>query len=130
MQKIALFQNNGEKVGEFNVEETIEVGDTLKIGSVKPFFAHIKKINESKEPQEVFSDNIVNCPLCNNTGLQKIGETKSTLKPCPNGCKTNPGLSHPSDAEHPDRCYICNDIGMTGTGPCSCKFAQQLQNGR
>lgn len=130
MPKIVLFQRDGTKVGEFHVNEAVEIGDTLRIGEAQPFSAYITRIDESKNPIEVFSNNIVVCPLCNNTGLQKVGETKSTVRPCPNGCKSDQSLSHPSDAEHPDHCNLCNDTGVTATGPCFCKFAQQLQSGR
>lgn len=65
------------------------------------------------------------CKLCNGTGYQKIPGTVSVaIKPCPNGCKTNLNLSHPSDAENLDHCNLCDDAGIIGTGPCSCKFGQ------
>lgn len=133
MKKIILFQRDGKKVGEFNVDNNqlpIESGDTLIIGKVIPFSAHIQRVDESKDPMEIFSNNTINCPLCNNTGFQKIGETKSTTRSCPNGCLSDYSLSHSSDAENQDHCFLCNDTGITTTGLCSCKFAQNLQSGR
>ncbi|HNZ86487.1 MAG TPA: hypothetical protein PLD95_02610 [bacterium] len=67
------------------------------------------------------------CKLCNGTGNQKIHGTVSvTIKPCPNGCQPNQCLSHPSDAEHPDHCNLCNDTGITSMGSCCCKFTQTI----
>ncbi|MDD4289965.1 MAG: hypothetical protein PHH83_01670 [Patescibacteria group bacterium] len=132
MQKIILFQKDGKKIGEFNVDNDqtkIETGDTLIIGKIVKFSARIQRVDESKYPIEIFSDDIVICPMCNNTGLQKIGDTKSTVRPCPNGCLSDCNLSHPSDKESRDHCFLCNDTGVRAMGPCQCQFAQNLQSG-
>jgi hypothetical protein len=131
MPKIAVFQGDGKKVDEYEVDTIPEVNNLLQFGEEEPFrLMHVTRVDDSKNPVEVFSDDIIMCSLCNNTGNEKVGDTKTTVRPCPNGCKPDPALSHPSDAENPDNCILCNNTGVTATGLCHCKSSEQLQSGR